>query len=399
MDYRVFPSRIALVNLFLAAAHLVACSDDEGPTPPTVGDDDPGADGGTGGPGTGGDGGDSAESFRVTYSANGADRGTVPRDEQGYGAGTTVTVLDNEGDLARADYPFFSGWNSAADGGGESYSGGEPLVMPEGGITLYATWLDEAKLLAPRGGAEDYFGAQIDVQGDYAIIASIEETGGGFVSIHQRTGANDWDDGFRIETEEGSSDFGSSVLLVDDYALVGASRSGQYGAVFVYRRTGANEWTKHDTLTPPDDSAASFGSSLVANGDRLFIGDDGDGDAGRAAGAVHVYRRVAAGTWAHRQKITPQGDGDFDLESGQFGHSLDVDGEHLVVGVRGRFLPSGNRAYFLSETDLGWQHVASVTEGPDDSNFGNSVAIQGEFAIIGASWTNDDSGAVYVYQR
>jgi alpha-tubulin suppressor-like RCC1 family protein len=82
-------------------------------------------------------------SFLVTYDANGATGGSVPRDEGFHAAGATVPVLWNPGALAKSG-SFFAGWNTAADGSGTSYTEGQSLTMGAAPITLYAKWTSTA---------------------------------------------------------------------------------------------------------------------------------------------------------------------------------------------------------------------------------------------------------------
>ena len=76
----------------------------------------------------------------VTYDANGANGGTVPTDGSSpYLNGSTVTVLGNSGLLTRTGY-VFTNWNTAANGLGTSYSGGDSFVI-SAHTTLYAQWV------------------------------------------------------------------------------------------------------------------------------------------------------------------------------------------------------------------------------------------------------------------
>ncbi|HWR57898.1 MAG TPA: InlB B-repeat-containing protein [Thermodesulfovibrionales bacterium] len=76
--------------------------------------------------------------FTVTYAGNGNTGGTVPTDPNAYLSGATVTVLGNTGGLTRTGYTF-AGWNTAANGGGTNYVGGNTFVIT-GNTTLYAKW-------------------------------------------------------------------------------------------------------------------------------------------------------------------------------------------------------------------------------------------------------------------
>lgn len=79
------------------------------------------------------------ETYTITYSGNTNTGGTVPVDNNDYEAGDTVTVLDNSGSLVKTGYTF-SGWNTAADGGGTDRAPTSTFSMPGSNTTLYAKW-------------------------------------------------------------------------------------------------------------------------------------------------------------------------------------------------------------------------------------------------------------------
>lgn len=78
--------------------------------------------------------------FTVTYDGNGADSGTAPVDGSSpYDSGSTVTVLGNTGNLARANFTF-DGWNTQANGLGTSYDPSDTFTI-SANTTLYANWV------------------------------------------------------------------------------------------------------------------------------------------------------------------------------------------------------------------------------------------------------------------
>jgi len=77
--------------------------------------------------------------YTVNYNSNGATGGSVPTDSNNYLSGATVTVLGNTGSLVKTSYNFV-GWNTQANGGGTSYSGGATFPMGSANVTLYALW-------------------------------------------------------------------------------------------------------------------------------------------------------------------------------------------------------------------------------------------------------------------
>ena len=79
--------------------------------------------------------------YTVTYNGNGHNGGSVPIDTTQYFGGAAVIVL-GVGDLKRTNHAF-SGWNTAADGSGISYSAGNAFHIADN-IILYARWTLES---------------------------------------------------------------------------------------------------------------------------------------------------------------------------------------------------------------------------------------------------------------
>ncbi len=70
----------------------------------------------------------------ITYDGNGSTGGTTPVDDSYYMRGSFATVQGNTGNLEKTGYTF-SGWNTAADGSGQSSD-----IMLSPNTTLYAQW-------------------------------------------------------------------------------------------------------------------------------------------------------------------------------------------------------------------------------------------------------------------
>jgi len=79
--------------------------------------------------------------YIITYNGNTNTSGNVPVDGSSpYASGSMVTVLGNSGSPVLAKSGFtFSGWNTAANGSGTSYSQGNTFSINDN-ITLYAQW-------------------------------------------------------------------------------------------------------------------------------------------------------------------------------------------------------------------------------------------------------------------
>ena len=81
----------------------------------------------------------SLPSYTVTYDGNGSTGGDVPVDANNYLSGATAKAVCNPGDLVNGSY-YFAGWNTAEDGSGTNYYGGDTFVITSD-VTLYAKWV------------------------------------------------------------------------------------------------------------------------------------------------------------------------------------------------------------------------------------------------------------------
>ena len=105
-----------------------------------------------------------AQTFTVTYDGNGADSGKTT-DHTAYATGAKATVKENN--YTRGGYTF-TGWNTKADGSGDSYKTGDWITMT-GSVILYAQWTRNSS----HGGDDDdkYFFAiqKVDAQDGHAL--------------------------------------------------------------------------------------------------------------------------------------------------------------------------------------------------------------------------------------
>ena len=83
-------------------------------------------------------GNSSALSYEITYDGNGKTGGSVPANTT-VNAFASTSLATNSGTLTRTNYTF-SGWNTAANGGGTSYAAGATGVYVNKDTTLYAQW-------------------------------------------------------------------------------------------------------------------------------------------------------------------------------------------------------------------------------------------------------------------
>ena len=153
-------------------------------------------------------------------------------------------------------------------------------------------------------------------------------------------------------------------------------------------------------LLPPDNLALSFGSSVAVTELWALVG----APCARpdCMGAAFLFRRLEPGRWDAGTILVPS-----DLrQKGNFGASVALQGDWAVVGAPARNGPglSGAAYVFHRAPDATWSQVARLVSpaGQVDDRFGESVAIEEDLIAVGAfleSAHATKSGAVYVFRR
>jgi uncharacterized repeat protein (TIGR02543 family) len=93
--------------------------------------------------------------YKVKYDLNGSTAGTVPVDPTNYPNGSTVTVLNNGGNLSRTGFTF-GGWSTSPNGG-TNYSPNGTFPMPNSDVILYPIWIanQNSKIIYEPNGAPE----------------------------------------------------------------------------------------------------------------------------------------------------------------------------------------------------------------------------------------------------
>jgi nucleoside-specific outer membrane channel protein Tsx len=137
-------------------------------------------------------------------------------------------------------------------------------------------------------------------------------------------------------------------------------------------------------------AADTFGSSVAISGATAVVGAEGhDKNAGRA----YVFTE-AGGVW----KQTTELKGSDTVANDGFGDSVAISGTTALVGAYGHADTAG-RAYVFTEAAGIWKQVAEL-RGSDTvahDSFGISVAISGATAVIGAGGRASFAGRAYVF--
>ena len=273
------------------------------------------------------------------------------------------------------------------------------------------TWTQIQKLVATDGAAFDRFGASIALEGDTALIGgwgAVGQRGAAWVFI--RSGGT-WSQQARLDADDGASnDFlGQSVALSGDTAIAGAwgadiGGNAEQGAAYIFTRSGTT-WSQQAKLTAPDGMPNdSFGQTVSLDGDTALAGSPfakvGDNF---LQGAAYVFTRSGT-TWSLQTKLTADDGQPLD----RLGFAVALDGNTAFCSALGAsFNGEANRgaAYVFTFTGGNWTQQAKVgaSDGVPFDDFGQSVALAGDTAVVGADFAtigkNTLQGAAYVFAR
>jgi hypothetical protein len=270
-------------------------------------------------------------------------------------------------------------------------------------------WVQQQKLLASDGAADDWFGWSVSISGDYAIVGAYrdddKEYDSGSAYIFKRDGTA-WVQQQKLTASDGAArdHFGWSVSISGDLAIVGAhgddDKGDMSGSAYIFKWDGT-AWVQQQKLLPSDGAAGdSFGRSVSISGDYAIVGAPGDDDKGDWSGSAYIFRRDGT-AWVEQQKLTAS-DG---AASDYFGYSVSINGDKIIVGAHGdddKGDASGS-AYIFKRNGTTWvqQQKITASDGSADDLFGFSVSISGDLAIVGAYRDDDkgsDSGSAYVFE-
>ena len=235
--------------------------------------------------------------------------------------------------------------HTAADDAGAAYV----FTRPAAG---WADMTQTARLTASDAAADDEFGTSVAVHEDTIVVGAPEEDTGARGSAYIFTKpANDWADMTEtaaLRGESGGDRFGRSVAVYGDTVVVGAFEvNGTRGAAYLFtKRAATGVWDDWDDtsasnatpkLTASDRASGDrFGRAVAMDGDTIVIGapyhdpDNNTNDVSNS-GAAYVFIKPATGGWAtdtETAKLTASER----AENDQFGYSVAVDGNTVVVG-------------------------------------------------------------------
>lgn len=318
-----------------------------------------------------------------------------------------------------------------------------------------STWSQQARITAPGGEANDFFGNAVALSADGNTLAigadgeSGDQTGtfavmppsnnlassSGAVYVYSRSGSTWSQQAFIKASNTFAFDlFGAFVALSADgntlavgayYEsgdLTGAHGNAAFassGAAYVFSRTGTS-WAQQGYIKAANAGAGDFFGiylSLSGSGDTLAVGAFFERSASAAtpaddslqdAGAAYVFQRTA-GVWAQQAYLKAQsplaldrfgvavilsGDGNT-LAVGMDGDSSDHTGVYVVPPASNSLATNSGAVLVYTRAGGTWQPQAYLKASNTRANhrFGNNLAMSSDGNTLAVPSYRDDSAA------
>ena len=156
------------------------------------------------------------------------------------------------------------------------------------------------------------------------------------------------------------------------------------------------------------DANDRFGESVAISGDYIIIGvhredeDENGNNTLQDPGSVYIFKKDEGGTdnWGQIKKIVASNRAAYDF----FGKSVAISGDYAIIGGSnvdtdangGNLITNAGAAYILKK-DLGgtdnWGELTKISASVRDADawFGHSVSMSGDYVIVGAFGEEDGS--------
>ena len=282
------------------------------------------------------------------------------------------------------------------------------------------TWTQQQQLTPSNGAAGDEFGSVVTISGETIFVSATGRPvsgadNQGAVYVFTRAGGV-WSEQQLLTAIDGAAGdrFGSDLAISGNAAIIGAylddvGANIDQGSAYIFTSSN-NVWTQQAKLSAGDGAAGDhFGSSVAIGGNTAVVGaPDNDfpgilDDIYVDAGSAYVYTGSGA-SWTQQAQLSQDNVGGIFADGARFGGSAAISGETILVGIRGADNEDGLAGvYVRSGTSWSLQTFLADDEDSSGDDFGYSVAIDGDTAVVGAPFddigASREQGSAYVFVR
>ncbi len=281
-----------------------------------------------------------------------------------------------------------------------------------GDCAANATITEYNPVVDADGSSFDLFGWSVAISGDYAIVGAKDDdpasdlfSHNGSAIIYHYNGTT-WEAMQKLvdSASERFDFFGQSVSISNNHAIVGIPGDDTaQGSVNIYELTGSSWVLIQKLIAANGDVLDNFGKSVCISGNRIIVGANGDDIGGsESQGSANIYQ-FNGNRWVLMQKLTDI----LGAAGDNFGESVSISGNLAIVGAPnddvGTNADQGSVSIFQYDGS-NWILMQRITDinGDATDHFGNCVSISANTAIIGAYLddvgTNAFQGSASIYE-
>jgi FG-GAP repeat len=288
-----------------------------------------------------------------------------------------------------------------------------------GSVSFYrfdgANWQLMSKVWATSPVNDDDLSFSVAISGSYAVagMPGYDGVAGqqGLAIIYKLDASGtSWSQFQTITDINGAlnDNFGKSVSIDGNQLVVGVPNDNgtftDQGSAIVYEFNGTS-WIQKTKLTDASGAASdAFGTSVSISGDRIIVGAPFDDNVTNAnAGSICIFEKTGV-VWA---LMTKNNNG---AANDEFGTSVSISGNYVIIGIPNMLVGTNTNqgsVKFLYYDGTSWYNPTtqylSRASGASGDNFGYSVSMSGNFALVGIPsddiGSNTSEGSVVLYQR
>lgn len=185
------------------------------------------------------------------------------------------------------------------------------------------------------------------------------------------------------------ADLFGAAIASDNNRVIIGQGNGEKAHIYTLSGDGIS---LEQTIEPPAASA-EFGRSVDVSGNHVVVGSFYDATNGTNAGAIHTFY-LKNDTWLLSKKII----GSEVVTEDRFGQNLQMENDMMAASAAKH--SNGGQVYIFNRIGNMWSE-SQILEGSDTApgdSFGAAIALHGQTLVIGAHQHNSNSGKVYVFR-
>ncbi len=230
-------------------------------------------------------------------------------------------------------------------------------------------WTQQAKLTASNVVPEEHFGLSVSISGDTVLIGAHSRA-----YVFTRNGTT-WSQQTKLSSS--SPYFGNNVSIDGDHALIGTVNYDGKGEAYIFKRVGIN-WPQQAKLTSSDGVQGDlFGHSGAIQGNLAVIGAFKASGIVDNTGAAYVFELDNDEIWRQQTKLISSDGTDDD----RFGVRATISGDVVLIGAHYDD-PKGTDSGSAYIYDLGLSSDTTISLTPDttDPVIGDTLCIDVDVA-------------------